>query len=132
MEPAPRDFVENFIGASDFWANKIRVQYKKTNPPQIAFCDTLKKILLELMVYVKEYHTTGVTYNPKGVEIDEYSGSVAPATAPAPAPAPAPIPQTKTTESGGGKAALFGDLSKGLDITKGLKKVCYWPLRVIY
>ena len=24
VKPAPRDFIENFVGASDFWANKVR------------------------------------------------------------------------------------------------------------
>lgn len=28
VKPAPRDFIENFVGASDFWGNKIRVQVR--------------------------------------------------------------------------------------------------------
>lgn len=67
VKPAPRDFIENFVGAADFWANKIRVQYKKTAPPQTAFVDNYKKLILELMAYVKEWHTTGVTWNPQVV-----------------------------------------------------------------
>ena len=65
VKPAPRDFIENFVGASDFWGNKIRVQYKKTAPPQTAFVDNFKKMIVELMAYVKEWHTTGVTWNPQ-------------------------------------------------------------------
>ena len=65
VKPAPRDFIENFVGASDFWGNKIRVQYKKTAPPQTAFVDLFKKLILDLMTYVKEWHTTGVTWNPQ-------------------------------------------------------------------
>lgn len=66
VEPAPRPFIESYIGGSDFWGNKIRVQFKQSNPDQIEFVKTFNKLLNELMVYVKEYHTTGVTWNPTG------------------------------------------------------------------
>lgn len=65
VKPAPRDFIENFVGASDFWGNKIRVQHRKTSPEQMAFVDNFKKLIVELMPYVKEYHTTGVAWNPQ-------------------------------------------------------------------
>ena len=41
--PGPKDVVESYIGGTDFHANKIRVKYKKTEPKQIAFCDTFKR-----------------------------------------------------------------------------------------
>lgn len=31
----PKDMVEPTIGGSDYWANKVRVQYRKTNPEQV-------------------------------------------------------------------------------------------------
>lgn len=30
----PKDLVEPTIGGSDYWANKVRMQYRKTNPDQ--------------------------------------------------------------------------------------------------
>ena len=30
----PKDMVEPTIGGSDYWANKVRMQYRKTNPEQ--------------------------------------------------------------------------------------------------
>ena len=118
VEPAPRDFIENFIGGQDFWANKIRVKYKKTEPKQIAYCDTFKKLITELMPYVKEYHMTGVTYNPKGVDVASYAPSAPPA-----APA-APTASAKPASGGGGG---LGDLKTALggggSVTSGLKKV---------
>lgn len=94
VEPAPRDFIENFIGGQDFWANKIRVKYKRTDPKQIAYCDTFKKLLSELLPYVKEYHMTGVTYNPHGIDISAYSSSAAAAALP-----PSPEPAASTTKT---------------------------------
>lgn len=41
------------------------MQHKKTAPDQVAFVDTFKKLILELMAYVKEWHTTGVAWNAK-------------------------------------------------------------------
>lgn len=174
VKPAPRDFIENFVGASDFWANKVRagcvwgvcvgvafdcwgagcvgglthvahtihtyitrrrrrrvqvrIQHKKTSPEHVAFVDAYKKLILDLMGYVKEWHTTGVAWNAQGVDIDAYSPSAAPAPsasapAAAPAPASAPAPISSAESGGGGRAALFSQLGKGLSITSGLKKV---------
>jgi adenylyl cyclase-associated protein len=68
--PAP--FVKEHIGSSDFWSNRIRKEYKgKEAPLQLAFCDNMKKLLTDLTAYIQEYHTTGLTFNPKGVSIAE-------------------------------------------------------------
>ena len=91
----------------------------------MAFVDAYKKLILDLMTYVKEWHTTGVAWNAQGVDIDAYSPSAAPApsaSAPA-AAAPAPAPSSSAESGGGGRAALFSQLGKGLSITSGLKKV---------
>lgn len=66
IKPAPRDFIESTVGGSDYWANGIRKEHRTTNPDQVAFCDTFKALLLGLMDYVKEHHTTGVSWNPRG------------------------------------------------------------------
>jgi len=131
ITPAPRDYVDNFIGASDFSANKIRMKYRGSDPAQIAFCDALKKILQELMSYIKQHHTTGLAWNkkstvdfsswksPSSSGVEETKASVTSNDASLSASTPPPPPK----EEGGGKAALFGELSKGLNITSGLKKV---------
>jgi len=120
VEPAPKDFIENFVGGQDFWANKIRVKYKKTEPKHIAYCDTFKKLMTELMPYVKEYHMTGVTFNPKGGDVKAYAGALAPPPPKAAAPAAA-APAPKAASGGGG----LGDLKAALGgmSTSGLKKV---------
>ena len=54
VRPAPCDYIENFIGAADFWGNKVRIQHKKTAPEHVIFVDAYKKLVVELMSYVKE------------------------------------------------------------------------------
>eukprot|EP01035_Chromulina_nebulosa_P020107 gene20107-26106_t len=119
VKPAPRDFIESFVGGSDYWANGIRKEYRTTNPDQIAFCDTFKTLLLELMAYVKEYHTTGLTWNPKGVDVSEFNPE---SVASKPTPTP-PASKTTATTSAKPAVALFSALNKGENITSGLKTV---------
>lgn len=125
VEPAPRDFIENFIGGQDFWANKIRVKFKKSDPNQIKYCDTFKKLIVDLMPYVKEYHMTGVTYNPKGLDVKDYSppsSSSSSAAPPPAAPKAAAAPPKSATGGGGGLGDLKAALGGG-NVTSGLKKV---------
>ena len=142
MKPAPRDFIESYIGGSDYWANGIRKQYKGVNEDQIAFCNNFKKMLQDLMVYVKEHHTTGselftyyyilfyvcflikgVAWNPRGVDINEFSGASSSST-PSKKEEPKKATTTATSSSSGSdRAGLFASLSKGGEITSGLKTV---------
>jgi len=77
--PAPSTFIKDTIGASDFWANKIRKEYKDKGKDEkivmIAFCDTLKALIMDLSVYVKEYHLSGLMWNPRGMALEEYESS---------------------------------------------------------
>ncbi len=42
------------------------MQYRKTNPDHIAFCDTFKSLLSGLVAYISNHAKTGVSWNPKG------------------------------------------------------------------
>lgn len=118
VEPAPKPFIESYVGGSDFFGNKIRVQYKTSNPEQVEFVATFKALLTELMSYVKAHHTTGVTWNPRGVDTSEYSPAAA-------APAPAAAKPAAPAGPAGINAVFAGirsiDQSEGR--TAGLKKV---------
>lgn len=71
--PAP--FVKECIGSSDFWANRVRKDFKGKDDDkaklQLNFCDGLKKLLQDLATYIEEYHKTGLEFNPKGVSVAE-------------------------------------------------------------
>ncbi|OQR84673.1 adenylyl cyclase-associated protein [Achlya hypogyna] len=111
VEPAPKPFIESYIGGGDFWGNKIRVQFKTTNPDQIDFVATFKTLLVELMAYVKEHHTTGVAWNAQGGDVASFSAEAAAAPAAVPAAKPAPA-------AGGGMNAIFAGI-KSIDQSGG-------------
>lgn len=66
ITPKPKDYLVDMCGAVDFWTNKIRVQYKKTEPKQVEWCEAVKGINLGLVEYVKGFHLAGVAYKMNG------------------------------------------------------------------
>jgi adenylyl cyclase-associated protein len=71
----PTSFVKDTVGSSDFWSNKIRKEYKGNDEKHVVFCDTMKKLILDLSGYVKEYHLSGLMWNNvNGIALEEYSG----------------------------------------------------------
>ena len=92
--------------------------------------------------YVKEYHATQLVWNPKvchfinilffsllvtvlqGVTIEQYKASITGASpAPPPPPPPPPVPDAQPAAPAGGAAAVFAQLNRGEEVTKGLRKV---------
>jgi len=70
--PAPSSFIKDTIGSSDFWSNKIRKEYKGKDEKHVTFCNTLKTLIIELSAYVKEYHLSGLMWNPRGIPVEQY------------------------------------------------------------
>lgn len=120
MPSKPKDYVVDMIGACDFWSNKIRIKYKRTEPKQIAWCDALKGLLNGMPDYVKAFHLAGVAYDMTG------KGQDLPSEAPAAAAAPAPAQSKPKALVGGGGRGLLAELAKkstGDSAATGLKKV---------
>ena len=125
--PAPTSFVKETVGSTDFWANKIRKEYRGKDDKQIDFCDKIKALILDLAAYVKEHHLSGLSWNPRGVELtDAVVADVAAAAAAA--PAPAAVPAKAAGAGGGGMVNIMAELAKkktqdGSSAATGLKKV---------
>ncbi|KAJ3267612.1 F-actin-capping protein subunit alpha [Borealophlyctis nickersoniae] len=121
IEPAPAPYVSEMRDASQFYANRVMKEYKDKDPMHVEWVKSYVGFLTELHGYVKKWHTTGLTWNPRGGDAKSFSGSAPAATAAAPASAPAP--QTTAAPAAGGKpAGLFSELNKA-DLTSGLRKV---------
>lgn len=121
--PSPANFVKDTVGASDFWANKIRKEYKTNEtegPVHLKFCDALKELVNDLSGYLKEHHLSGLAWNPHGQDFSEAKvGEVSSAPA---------KPTVKTAAAGGGAGGIFDELKKkqtgaGDSAATGLKKV---------
>lgn len=133
--PSTSIFVKNTIGSSDFWANKIRKQYKGKDDEEaknnVQFCDTMKAMILDLSAYTKEHHMSGLRWNFNGIAFEDYtpgsesakSESSSPETA-----APKPKVQAKKSPIAGGIADIKAELAKktsgaGNSAATGLKRV---------
>lgn len=146
--PTPMNFISEIKDAVQFWTNKILKEFKDKNPDAAEWAKTLLKSFNELKSYVKEYHTTGLSWSnkPDALEYKDVLQSASSATGTSAPPAPAPpaasgVPppppppappaavfevsdNTADVSAGkGGIDAVFAQLNQGADITKGLKKV---------
>ena len=128
VKPAPVDFMTSYIDGSDLWSNRIRKEFKGVDEDQILFCTLFKRALVELRAYVKEFHTTGLAWNPKGASLSDLPNEYRPPTTPDSsgpsnaATAAAPVSSTADPAIGD-KGSLFAALSQGEGVTSGLKKV---------
>jgi len=136
VEPTPGPFVNDSRASSEFYSNKILMEFKKTNQDQVDWVHNWNSFLKELFTFIKKNHTTGLVWNPRGGDAGSFKGGSAPAaSAPKaaggpPPPPPAPTaPLTKPDEGKSDKPAgpnpgnLFAEINKGGAITSGLKKV---------
>ena len=115
VKPNPREFVESFIGGSDYWANNIRKEFRTTNPDQIAFCDTFKALLVNLMAFVKANYAPGLNWTPRGVTVQEYKNAPKAPAAAAPAPAPAAVVEETAAPAPVSDAAATNHASEEVD-----------------
>jgi adenylyl cyclase-associated protein len=124
--PSPANFVKDTVGGTDFWANKIRKEYK-TNEAEghlhVKFCDAMKALVNDLSAYLKEHHLSGLGWNPHGKDFSEAKvGEVSSGAKPTSAAAP-----SKPAAAAAG-AGIFDELKKkqtgdGSSAATGLKKV---------
>jgi len=133
MSPTPAPFVKEMNDAGMFYTNRVLKDWKDKGKSHVEWTKAWIQTLTQLQGWVKEFHTTGLVWNAQGVEaksIMNQGSAPAPPPAGGPPPPPPPPPadlfdDLKITEDPEAKArnALFDELNKGDDVTKGLKKV---------
>jgi len=129
VSPAPAPFVKEMNDAGQFYTNRVLKDWKAKSETHVEWTKTWIQTLAELQAYVKEYHTTGLAWNPKGGAASSVSAGGAPPPPPPGAPLPPPPPPPGALDAGSAnsgtnaRAELLSALSRGTDITKGLKKV---------
>lgn len=149
MLETPALWVDDFRDLALFYLNRVLKESKDRDDAKIHqdWVASFSKIFDELRSYVKEYQTTGIQWNPNGSSLAESlktygvptpsatphssmsapsGGASAPASGGAPPPPPPPPPAdlfAAESKPEGGMSAVFDDLNRGEDITKGLKKV---------
>jgi len=134
VEPTPGPHVVDMRGSAEFYTNRILKEFKGVNQQQVDWVNKFIGFLKDLEKYIKQYHTTGLTWNPKGGDAASATPAAAPATsappAPSGAPAPPPPPPAGFNDDNKSKkpaaadmSAVFNAIGKGEGVTSGLKKV---------
>lgn len=129
VSPTPGPFVKEMSDASQFYTNRVLMDYKDKDKTHVDWTRAWLQVLGELQAYIKQYYTTGLTWNPKGCDANGNAPSVlSPAAGGAPPPPPPPLPPPEifadaVNEADDVRAALFRDINQGQDITKALRKV---------
>jgi len=110
----PCPYIKETTGSAQFYTNRVIKDFKESDKSQVEWARSLTTVLTELHDFVKQFHTTGVTWNANGSK----------ASAPASAPKPTPVAAApKVAKNPAGGFDLSAALNKGGGVTSGLKKV---------
>jgi len=129
VAPTPAPFVKEMNDAGQFYNNRVLKDWKEKDKTHVEWVKAWVAVLAELQTYVKKFYTTGLTWNPKGVEATPAKAGGGPPPPPGPGPPPPPpagsldMTVPAPAAAAGGRGNLLAALNKGSDITKGLKKV---------
>ncbi|KAI1336287.1 adenylate cyclase associated N terminal-domain-containing protein [Xylariaceae sp. FL0016] len=145
VDNRPFKHVEESLGSAQFFGNRVLKEHKDKDPDQVEWVQAFYQVFRDLTEYVKQYFPNGIPWNPKGQSAAEVAKSIttsgsAPAPPPAPPaaaggappppppPGPPPVFQIKEEKAApaaadGGLGAVFSEINKGSDVTKGLRKV---------
>eukprot|EP01083_Nonionella_stella_P086225 239401_1 len=116
----PKQHVESQVGSCDFNLNRVLKNNKGEDTK--AWIQSVKALNKKVAGYVKEYFKQGLIWNPKGTSLSD-AKEASSGGAEEKKDATAAKSSAKKKKAGGGMNAVFGQLSKGLDVTKGMKKV---------
>ncbi|XP_074832234.1 adenylyl cyclase-associated protein 1 [Carettochelys insculpta] len=129
MAPKPGPYVKEMMDAAMFYTNRVLKEYKDVDKKHVDWVKAYLSIWAELQAYIKEYHTTGLTWSKTGPVAKEVGGApTGPSTGaapppPGPPPPPAPTSTHSGTDDSVSRSALFAQINQGEGITSGLKHV---------
>ncbi|NWX17200.1 CAP2 protein, partial [Aegotheles bennettii] len=134
ISPKPGPYVKEMNDAATFYTNRVLKDYKHSDTRHVDWVKSYLNIWSELQAYIKEHHTTGLTWSKTGPVASPMSmrsvltsGSCLSPPPPPPPPPPGlpPVFDTETVKDEGtaSRSALFAQLNQGEAITKGLRHV---------
>lgn len=107
VTPAPAPFVNEIKGSAQFYSNRVLKEFKDHN----LWCRAFVQFFDDLSAYIKAHHTTGISWNKTGTNMDAGDTESLKNLK--------PIAEVKKPATG----SIFSELSKGDQVTSGLKKV---------
>ncbi|NXQ42943.1 CAP2 protein, partial [Catharus fuscescens] len=123
-------YVKEMNDAATFYTNRVLKDYKNSDTRHVDWVKSYLNIWSELQAYIKEHHTTGLTWSKTGPVASSMSmrsvltsGSCLSPPPPPPGPPPTFDTETPKDEGTAARSALFAQLNQGEAITKGLRHV---------
>lgn len=142
VDNKPFKHVDESLGSAQFFGNRVLSEHKDKDADQVEWIQSFYQIFRDLTEYVKQYFPNGIPWNPQGQSAADIaktistSGATAPpppappaaagGAPPPPPPGPPPVLEIKQqapAKADSGLGAVFGEINKGSDVTKGLRKV---------
>ncbi|XP_014926850.1 adenylyl cyclase-associated protein 2 isoform X1 [Acinonyx jubatus] len=133
VSPKPGPYVKEMNEAATFYTNRVLKDYKHSDLRHVDWVKSYLNIWSALQAYIKEHHTTGLTWSKTGPVASTASASSVlspgPGLPPPPPPPPPPGPpplfenEDRREEPSPSRSALFAQLNQGEGITKGLRHV---------
>ncbi|EHB14571.1 Adenylyl cyclase-associated protein 1 [Heterocephalus glaber] len=127
MAAKPGPYVKEMNDAAMFYTNRVLKEYKDVDKKHVDWVKAYLSIWTELQAYIKEFHTTGLSWNKTGPVAKELSGLPSGPSAgsgpPPPPPGPPPPPVPTSSDDSASRSALFAQINQGESITHALKHV---------
>ncbi|KAK9767971.1 suppressor of rasval19 [Basidiobolus ranarum] len=115
VEPAPAPYVEEMKCSATFYANRVIKEFKDKDRKHTVWANSFIALLTDLQAYVKEYHTTGLVWNPQGQNAQYFINENPTSTS-------VLSPPTTTAPD------RLGEIHKGEGVATGLQKVEKTPM----
>ncbi|XP_056270879.1 adenylyl cyclase-associated protein 2 [Pseudoliparis swirei] len=126
----PGPYVKEMNDAATFYTNRVLKDYKETDRRHVDWVRSYLSIWTGMQSFIKQHHTTSLVWRKSGPIAPPL---VDPPSAPSchpppPPPGPPPVFTDDDSQPQAGSAvaqhsALFSQLNRGMDITKGLKHI---------
>ncbi|KAK1358678.1 cyclase-associated protein 1 [Heracleum sosnowskyi] len=128
----PIAHVEESWQMAEFYNNKVLVEYRNKDPNHVEWAKALKELYVPgLRDYVKVHYPLGPVWSATGKTVASAPAPPKAPTSKAPAPPPPPpaslftseAPQPSSSRPKVGMSAVFQEISSGMPVTSGLRKV---------
>uniref|UniRef100_UPI00398EE888 adenylyl cyclase-associated protein 2 isoform X1 n=2 Tax=Pristiophorus japonicus TaxID=55135 RepID=UPI00398EE888 len=125
VAPKPGPYVKEMNDAATFYTNRVLKEYKDIDKRHVEWVKSFLSIWTQLQAYIKEHHTTGLSWNTAGLVMSAPSCGPCPPPPPPPPPGPPPVLPSEIPKDNASiaRSQLFAELNQGEAITKGLRHV---------
>ena len=68
----PTQHIEEAWQSAEFYANKVLMEFRNTEPAHVDWIKNLKDVLLKMKDHVQKHHRAGPAWNPQGIPVSAF------------------------------------------------------------